>query len=248
VGSYFFFAHHGMLESWSIFHSVTAWCGVAVLAWFLGLSFMLMSSNWSTKIDKSFQEKGFTISERIRIIWSLTLIPAILGSLFSLYTFLERPNPGEEYPAIRMIILLIGFVPVTLYGLARANQTTQNIVEERLISQQEPSDAFLRVKWWPINVLIVTYLLTPFFGASLTASHLRRLIPRYRVLIFVVMLLLGFFITLSIAPLSKPLKGFGKGDPRAHQALALYSTLALFTGVSYILLIKGVDYFRKRSE
>ncbi len=247
-GAYIIFSYYGILKIWPLFQSVTGWCTVAVLVWLLGLLFMRRAVKLSTKIDQSFAAQGFTINQRIINVWNLTLIPAILGCLLALYTFLELHHPLEEFSMVQLFILIIGFVPVTLYGLARARKTTKILMGKELMNAQDTSADYMLLKWWPFMVIIFTFLLTPFFGAAIAANQLRRLVPRYRVLISAVTVLSGLLITWIIKPLARTLKEFRQEDPVFYQALALYATLALFTGVAYVLVIKFAAHFQKNPE
>jgi hypothetical protein len=246
AGAYVLFSHFNILKTWPLFQSVTGWCTVAVLVWLAGLLFMQMATYWSKKIDRAFDARGFTTNERIRNIWNMTLMPAILGCLLALYTFLEFHHPREEFSTVQLLILIIGFIPVTLYGLARARQITKSVSGERLTSSQETSHDQLNLKWWPFAVIILTFLLTPFFGAAIAAGQLRRQVPRYRVLISSATVLSGFLVTWAVKPLAKTLKEFRQGDPVSYQALALYTTLAVFTGAAYVLVIKFASSVKRQ--
>jgi hypothetical protein len=247
---YVFFAYSGMLHTLPLFHSVGTWCAAAVLSWLIGLYFMLMVANWNTKMDQTFQTitRGFTAVQRVKNVWALALLPPIIGCLFANYTFLEQPNQGEEYGRARLLILIIGFIPITIYGIARAKQIAESILDEKLTTLQETSSDFCGGKLSLMGVMILTFIGTPFFGAVFAGGMVRHFITRRGGLYHIIIVLSGFLITEIISPQAKVLKRIDQGDPMAYQAWALYSTLALFTGVAYILLIKLAIHFKRRKE
>jgi hypothetical protein len=247
---YVFFAYHGMLHTWPLFHSVGTWCAAAVLSWLIGVYFMLMVANWNTKMDQTFQTitRGFTAVQRVKNVWALALLPPIIGCLFANYTFLEQPDPGEEYSKVRLLILLIGFIPITIYSIARAKQITEDIIDEKIMNFHEKSPDFYWEKFSLLAVMIFTFATTPFFGAVFAGVTVRHFIPRRGGLYFIIIVLSGFLITEIILPQAKILGRIKQGDLLALQAGAIYSTVALFTGVAYILLIKLASHFKRRKE
>lgn len=245
LGCYAVFSRYQILRTWPLFPSVSWWSLYAVLAWLGSLFFMMMAVHWNSRIDQAFQERGFTGIQRAKIIWNMALMPAVIGCLFALYTLLELPPLGQEFNGIRLLVLSVGFVPLTVYGLARANQIAANVVNAEPLPVPEAETDYLKAKWWPIVVLVLTYVLTPFFGSGIAAAQLWRLLPRYRHILYAATVLSGLLVTSAIAPVAALLKGAKYGDPMAYHAFALYSAAALFSGFGYILLIKGALYSRR---
>lgn len=233
-------ARTGIAGTLPLFHSDAAWSGIILIAWLAGLFFLSMAVCWSEKVDLAFRSKGFTPAQRLQVVWNLTLMPAIIGCLSSLYTILAQPVVGGNLVLLRLFIIGLGFIPLSTYGVLHARLVTPIIVNG-LWSQAQPdnnSDGGVMVRWRTVIVVVLTMVLTPFFGAGITASQVWRTTKRFRSLWYVLIVLFGLIITASLRPIIPMLKGIEAGSSEAFNALALYAILSLFSGISYAIIMR----------